>query len=454
MRAPLACRLPTACLLCLVAVSLLAGCGGDALPSDAGARDRLLFADEDLALSADDLAVSEVDLAMARCDDGAHNGDETDEDCGGSCPVCALTRMCRINNDCASHLCRMGRCAQLTARTLAFAAPAEYAAMGGPRGIVAADFDADGTLDLAVGLGDKASFGVLGGAPGGRFKDMVSYPSGNLPWNITAGDFDKDGRVDVAVPDYQGGVFVSLQRNGAFPAAVKYAMPDGTYRLGTADLDGDGDLDLTVGHNTGASWLPNRGNGMFDARQGLAAGFTFGIGAGDLNGDGITDVVFSGMNGLSVVPGSRQGMLTASWTSAAVKNASAVSVFDLDGNGRLDFTVVALMQGLVPFLAEGKGSFRNGPAIAGGVDGADSATRADFNFDGWDDLAWCNAQGRVAIVLGNGRGGFTATTPLFVGMGCYGITAADLDKDGLPDLAVSVRNPDPPAVKVLLNQSR
>src|SRR5690606_22352240 len=45
------------------------------------------------------------------CDDGFHNQDETDVDCGGSCGPCGVGRMCNLDSECTSGVCRNGRCA-------------------------------------------------------------------------------------------------------------------------------------------------------------------------------------------------------------------------------------------------------------------------------------------------------------------------------------------------------
>ncbi len=39
------------------------------------------------------------------CTDGIRNGDESDVDCGGSCPGCGLAKSCSVNADCASGVC-------------------------------------------------------------------------------------------------------------------------------------------------------------------------------------------------------------------------------------------------------------------------------------------------------------------------------------------------------------
>jgi hypothetical protein len=44
------------------------------------------------------------------CSDGAHNGDEGDTDCGGSCATCAFGRSCKLGTDCRGGVCSDGVC--------------------------------------------------------------------------------------------------------------------------------------------------------------------------------------------------------------------------------------------------------------------------------------------------------------------------------------------------------
>jgi len=46
----------------------------------------------------------------AACDDGLHNGDETDVDCGGGCDTCPRGKGCKTKADCASGFCTDGMC--------------------------------------------------------------------------------------------------------------------------------------------------------------------------------------------------------------------------------------------------------------------------------------------------------------------------------------------------------
>ena len=45
-----------------------------------------------------------------RCSDGVQNGDETDIDCGGSCPPCGSGSSCSIPWDCESGVCAGNVC--------------------------------------------------------------------------------------------------------------------------------------------------------------------------------------------------------------------------------------------------------------------------------------------------------------------------------------------------------
>jgi hypothetical protein len=50
-----------------------------------------------------------AECQLPTCDDQARNGDETDVDCGGSCPGCAAGQMCGGDDDCAGK-CSDGTC--------------------------------------------------------------------------------------------------------------------------------------------------------------------------------------------------------------------------------------------------------------------------------------------------------------------------------------------------------
>jgi hypothetical protein len=80
-------------------------------PTTAGATDT------DPSPTTTDTTVSMVDDSSSSdgtepptCTDAARNGDETDVDCGGSCPVCDDGQGCAVAEDCSSGVCEDETC--------------------------------------------------------------------------------------------------------------------------------------------------------------------------------------------------------------------------------------------------------------------------------------------------------------------------------------------------------
>src|SRR5947208_3591450 len=83
----------------------------------------------DFAASPDLLASADLrplppDLAH-NCGDNVKNGDESDTDCGGSCPKCSDGRACGGGPDCLSTHCLLNKCVQCTTGTQC-GAPLEF----------------------------------------------------------------------------------------------------------------------------------------------------------------------------------------------------------------------------------------------------------------------------------------------------------------------------------------
>ncbi len=81
-----------------------------------------------------------------------------------------------------------------------------------PTGIVAADFNGDGRLDLAVTNYGDNTVSVLLGKGDGTFEPQVTYAVGSNPGAIVAGDFTGDGRTDLVVSDEDGTQILLGQR--------------------------------------------------------------------------------------------------------------------------------------------------------------------------------------------------------------------------------------------------
>src|SRR5215831_8685872 len=103
-----------------------------------------------------------------------------------------------------------------------------YPAGPHPSGVATGDFDGDGHLDLIVvnnGNENSQSINLLRGNGDGTFqRPLITLGTANLS-AVVAADFNRDGKLDIAITDsVQNTVSVLLGNgNGTFQAAVSYS---------------------------------------------------------------------------------------------------------------------------------------------------------------------------------------------------------------------------------------
>jgi autotransporter-associated beta strand protein len=118
----------------------------------------------------------------------------------------------------------------------------------------------------------------------------------------------------------------------------------------------------------------------------------------------------------------------------------SVTVGDFNGDGKPDLAVANEgSHNVAVLLGNGAGGFAAPTTFTSGGSSPYSVTVGDFNGDGKPDLAVANlGSNNVAVLLGNGAGGFAApTTFASGGSQPMSVTVGDFNGDGKPDLAVA-----------------
>lgn len=117
-----------------------------------------------------------------------------------------------------------------------------------PRAVVAADFDGDNDIDLAVANSAGDSVTILRNNGSGVFSNGGDFPAGNDPRGLIALDLDGDGRIDLATANFEGDdVTVLLGKgDGTFDAPQSFKVGSGPFALAAGNFDGKSPLDLAT----------------------------------------------------------------------------------------------------------------------------------------------------------------------------------------------------------------
>ncbi len=332
--------------------------------------------------------------------------------------------------------------------------------------VVAADFTGDLIPDLAVANYGEGTISILPGRGDGTFLAKAAIATGSGPRNLAVGDFDKDGKLDIAVTNLNANAVTVLLGNGTGSFAAASVTPIADPRgIAIADFNNDGILDLVVTGSEGVTVLLGQGsggvwNGTLHPTGPYPASNPWAVAPGDFNGDGIPDFAVANLAAsyVSVFLGHGQGGV-GDGTFLAGQQVTVpggqvdILAKDLNGDGILDLAApagnqLAVMIGL-GVAGIGNGQFQT--TVFPSTPDHNGIATADLDSDNRPDLVITDPTNNQVIVYRNaGAGSFSPFESYPVAAGSVGLTAADLNRDGAVDLAVTCSGPG--SVAIFLNR--
>jgi hypothetical protein len=367
----------------------------------------------------------------------------------------------------------------------------------GPTDLTLADLNGDGTDDIVVTNQISGDVTVLMNNGNGQNFSPQVFRAGTGPYafesqlqrersldrlgQAVVGDFNGDGTPDLLVPDAGSNSLALLLgagsgRVGDFdfarflnPVGIPLDLSPTVVVAGRfKDTNGDGRIDdkdpldlaildrtrgiIEILYGDGSGGFTEEANADGQGHPFLDAGNSpTGLSVVDFNGDGIPDLqVGNAFGDVLTFLGNGDGTFRP---FERIDRSTSFAIAKNNGPGKDDFILSdhALDRLVGQFTEPGLNFSQD---RANGIQAPDAVQIADLNGDGIPDLAVANSGGNdVLVYLGTGPGQFDPT-PLtfFVGTDPVGLTIADLTGNGIPDVVVADEGSND--ISILLGQGK
>ncbi len=372
-----------------------------------------------------------------------------------------------------------------------FLSRADFGTLQIPENLAVADLNGDGKPDMLTANSGSDSISIfinrtgVGITPASYTNTDFSMQSGSTPMSVISQDFNGDGKPDLASGDYNNkevSVFVNTTTPGSitptYSAAQNFSTGAGSPpALASGDFNLDGKNDLAVinaepGGGYIAVFLNTTAPGASSVSFSAHTDFPMANGprvveVGDINGDGKPDLIAT--NGLdnsaavflnTTTPGASVPSFSARTDFSTGNEPQEICLADFNGDGKIDFATSNGISNNVSVFFSTTTPGASTPTFSARTDFAGiglcwGITSADFNGDGKPDIAVTSITvDSVAVMLNSTTPG--ASTPTFyphrrfsTGTLPYKVAAGDVNGDGKPDLITANRNSN--NLSVLLN---
>ncbi len=266
--------------------------------------------------------------------------------------------------------------------------------------------------------------------------------------NVSFGDLDGDNDLDIVLakgrhwPLYNKILFNNGK--GEFTNVVELGTkPDKTYSTVLADLDNDGDFDIVVSNDNPdeKKIYFNNGKGIFSLSQtwGEPNWNTRNASVADLNNDGKPDIIAANRKGPSYYClNDGFGKFPAQvYRAIPAESATTIVPADFNKDGFIDLAVPHRDGGQsLIFYNDGKANFNITKSFGPAQNSARTAAAADLNNDGFIDLVVGDEKSGTFIYLNDLKGGMSAPISFGEKYVPSSIVIGELNNDKKPDIVV------------------